>query len=172
MLRYLLGKIRSPSFSSLSKIDSEIRASLIKKNSIEYNFHLTLHKGSLYDGLSNITFQAYDLNREGEIRIDFQGKHLKRILVNSEEISAKKHEGYILIPQKHIKERDWNNIAIEYSNEYDKDGNGCVSFIDVDQKQYLYTQFEPYFANRVFPLFDQPDLKAPMTLTLSCPNEW
>jgi len=30
---------------------------------------------------------------------------------------------------------------IEYSNLYDNDGNGCVSFIDVDSKQYLYTQF-------------------------------
>ncbi len=47
-----------------------------------------------------------------------------------------------------------------------------MSFIDTDQKQYLYTQFEPYFANRVFPLFDQPDLKAPLTLTLACPSDW
>lgn len=53
---------------------------------------------------------------------------------------------------------------INYENNYDSDGSGCVSFIDVDQKQYLYTQFEPFMANRVFPLFDQPDLKAKMKL--------
>jgi len=47
-----------------------------------------------------------------------------------------------------------------------------VSFIDVDKKQYLYTQFEPYYANRVFPLFDQPDLKAKMRLAVLCPSEW
>lgn len=34
-----------------------------------------------------------------------------------------------------------NYVSVSYENEYDKDGNGCVSFIDVDQKQYLYTQF-------------------------------
>ena len=55
-----------------------------------------------------------------------------------------------------------NYIAVFYRTKYDNDGNGCVSFIDVDEKQYLYTQFEPYYANRVFALFDQPDLKAPM----------
>lgn len=55
-----------------------------------------------------------------------------------------------------------NYIAVLYRTKYDNDGNGCVSFIDVDEKQYLYTQFEPYYANRVFALFDQPDLKAPM----------
>lgn len=55
-----------------------------------------------------------------------------------------------------------NHVGVIYRNKYDNDGNGCVSFIDVDKKQYLYTQFEPYYANRVFTLFDQPDLKASM----------
>ena len=65
-----------------------------------------------------------------------------------------------------------NQIAILYRNNYNNDGSGCVSFIDVDGKQYLYTQFEPYYANRVFPLFDQPDLKAKMRLNAICPAEW
>ena len=34
-----------------------------------------------------------------------------------------------------------NNVAICYRNKYDNDGQGMVSFVDVDQKQYLYTQF-------------------------------
>ena len=59
-----------------------------------------------------------------------------------------------------------------YRNKYNNDGSGCVSFIDVDQKQYLYTQFEPYYANRVFPLFDQPDLKAKMRLNTVSPSDW
>ena len=52
------------------------------------------------------------------------------------------------------------------------DGSGCVSFTDVDKKQYLYTQFQPYFANKVFPIFDQPDLKAKMKLAVSYPEQW
>ena len=55
-----------------------------------------------------------------------------------------------------------NYVVTTYSTKYDNDGNGCVSFVDVDEKQYLYTQFEPHYANRVFAVFDQPDLKAPM----------
>ncbi len=61
---------------------------------------------------------------------------------------------------------------MKYKNEYDNDGSGCVSFTDVDGKQYLYTQFEPYMANRVFPIFDQPNLKAKMNLSIHCPKEW
>lgn len=65
-----------------------------------------------------------------------------------------------------------NHVAIQYRNKYDNDGSGCCSFIDVDQKQYLYTQFESYFANRVLAQFDQPDLKAPMRLNIICPKIW
>ena len=65
-----------------------------------------------------------------------------------------------------------NHIAIQYRNLYDNDGSGCCSFIDVDKKQYLYTQFEPYYANRVFAQFDQPDLKAQMRLNIVYPKIW
>lgn len=47
-----------------------------------------------------------------------------------------------------------------------------MSFVDVDHKQYLYTTLEAYFAHRVFSVFDQPDLKATMTLSVICPLPW
>jgi len=65
-----------------------------------------------------------------------------------------------------------NTVAVWYRNKYDNDASGCVSFIDVDKLQYIYTQFEPYYANRVFPLFDQPDLKAKMRLSIFTPSDW
>jgi hypothetical protein len=51
------------------------------------------------------------------------------------------YDGGIHIPIKHLKKSSMNHIVIQYKNNYDKDGNGCVSFLDVDGKQYLYTQF-------------------------------
>lgn len=65
-----------------------------------------------------------------------------------------------------------NTVLVQYRNQYNNDGSGCVSFVDVDEKQYLYTQFEPYAANRVFPIFDQPDLKAKMNLGIMTPPDW
>lgn len=49
--------------------------------------------------------------------------------------------GKINIPTALLSNSQPNYVSVSYENEYDKDGNGCVSFIDVDQKQYLYTQF-------------------------------
>lgn len=34
-----------------------------------------------------------------------------------------------------------NIVGIHYINDYNNDGSGCVSFTDVDTKQYIYTQF-------------------------------
>lgn len=58
-----------------------------------------------------------------------------------------------------------------YANEYDNDRTGCISFYDKDL-QYIYTDFEPYGAHRVFPCFDQPNLKATMRLAVVTPSDW
>lgn len=41
-----------------------------------------------------------------------------------------------------------------------------------DNAQYLYTQFEADYCHFVFPVFEQPDIKAKLTLTTSVPSEW
>ena len=42
----------------------------------------------------------------------------------------------------------------------------------VDGKTYTYTKFEPDHARRVFACFEQPDLKAPFTISLIAPADW
>lgn len=36
----------------------------------------------------------------------------------------------------------------------------------------MYVQSEPYWINRIFPLFDQPDLKGHMQFHFLAPDEW
>ena len=48
-----------------------------------------------------------------------------------------------------------------YENDYDHTGDGFHQFKDPeDGEEYLYSNFEPYEAHRLFPCFDQPDIKA------------
>lgn len=62
---------------------------------------------------------------------------------------------------------------MRYMAPYNKNKCGMHSYTDgKDNEQYLYTQFEVYNCFRVFPSFDQPGLKAKMTLTVMCPREW
>ena len=80
-------------------------------------------------------------------------------------------DGFIYLDPTILVEGE-NIIGVHYACCYDNDGNGCVSFVDVDTKQYIYTQFESYYANRVIPCFDQPDIKAKMLLSVISPANW
>lgn len=67
----------------------------------------------------------------------------------------------------------WNVISMKYFTPYSKVRVGMHQFIDAqDNEQYLYTQFEAFHCHRVFPSFDQPSLKAKMTLSVICPQQW
>ena len=67
----------------------------------------------------------------------------------------------------------WNTVQLRYLTPYNKNRVGLHTFMDSsDNQQYLYSQFEAFHAFRVFPCFDQPDLKAKMSLIVLCPTDW
>ena len=59
-----------------------------------------------------------------------------------------------------------------FSHGYNHDQYGFRRHTDSDGSEYLYTNFEPYAAHRLFPCFDQPDIKATYALTVDAPDEW
>ncbi|WP_163548137.1 aminopeptidase N [Candidatus Frankia nodulisporulans] len=66
-----------------------------------------------------------------------------------------------------------NNLRVIGTGVYSRTGEGLHRFVDpVDDAVYLYTQFETYDAHRMYACFDQPDLKATFTLTVTVPADW
>jgi len=66
-----------------------------------------------------------------------------------------------------------NEVIVESDAQYMNTGEGLHRFIDpVDKETYLYTQFEVADARRVFADFEQPDIKATWTLTVTTPAHW
>jgi aminopeptidase N len=66
-----------------------------------------------------------------------------------------------------------NELRVVADGAYMHTGEGLHRFVDpVDDEVYLYSQFEVADARRVFACFDQPDLKAPVTLTVTAPAHW
>src|ERR1700716_428117 len=69
--------------------------------------------------------------------------------------------------------RDANELHVLATCEYQNIGAGLNRFKDpVDHKIYLHSQFETFDAHRMFPCFDQPDLKASFTFTVLAPSDW
>ena len=62
-------------------------------------------------------------------------------------------------------------VRVEYVNDYDTTGDGFHRFVDPeDGQEYVYTNFEPYEAHRLYPCFDQPDIKATYRFTVTAPR--
>ena len=148
---------------------AEQRSSVIQKGSVSYNFHICLEKGDLFSGYAELIFDLVKVPEE--LVIDYKGNEATKIIQNGEVIETKIVDGFIHLDVGKLKVGN-NIVGVHYKSSYNNDGSGCVSFVDVDNKQYIYTQFEPYFANRVFPCFDQPNLKAKMNLFVISPAEW
>jgi aminopeptidase N len=66
-----------------------------------------------------------------------------------------------------------NEVTVVADCAYSRTGEGLHRFQDpADQLVYLYTQFEPADARRLYANFEQPDLKASFTFDVKVPAGW
>ncbi|MDH2391528.1 aminopeptidase N [Streptomyces sp. HNM0663] len=66
-----------------------------------------------------------------------------------------------------------NVLVVDAQCAYSRTGEGLHRFVDPeDGEVYLYTQYEPADARRVFANFEQPDLKAPFRFQVTAPDGW
>ncbi len=154
---------------NLTRSFAEFRSSQVK--SVHYDLSLIfLKKSTSYEGITTI---SADLNRvDAPLSIDFAGKTIKKLTVNGTEINSfKVHTGSIEIPADVLKAS--TRIVIHYVNDFSLTPSGLYRSVDsADQKEYLYTDFEPYKAHQFFPCFDQPDLKASFSVHVNAPAGW
>ncbi len=66
-----------------------------------------------------------------------------------------------------------NVVVVAATGCYTNTGEGLHRFVDpVDDEVYLYSQFEVPDSRRMYPVFEQPDLKARFTFTVTAPAHW
>ncbi len=66
-----------------------------------------------------------------------------------------------------------NEVVVTAELKYSVDGEGLVRSVDAaDGRVYTYGMSSLESAPRYYPCFDQPDLKAPYTVTVKCPEDW
>lgn len=96
------------------------------------------------------------------------------IVVNGSKANVFIDGNFMMIPRAYLR-LGVNQITIRYVNVFSNDGYGCVSYIDMTEtpsKFYVYTHMEPHSAHKVFPCFDQPDLRGRMSLCMVTPMGW
>jgi len=66
-----------------------------------------------------------------------------------------------------------NTLVVEVESLYSKTGEGLQKSVDsADNEVYLYSQGETAHIRKMYPCFDQPNLKATFTLSVLAPSHW
>ena len=156
----------------LTQKDAESREGFFS-GAAEYNVYLRLNKGEEYHGLVEVSF---GLKSKTGVFIDVNVRRIAAVSLNGNawaeaDIKANYKDGMLKFPEAQLLEGA-NSLAIRFENNYSHDGNGLHTYLDQDGAQYGYCQTEPYSCNRIFPVFDQPDLKGQLTFLISAPADW
>ncbi|AIL44348.1 M1 family metallopeptidase [Elizabethkingia anophelis] len=142
---------------------AQFRKSTLSNIKYELDLNIPESKTDRISGTENLTFN-YKKQSEVPLQIDFKenAASLLSVSVNGQTIKPVLENEHILIDQKYLKS-EHNQITFKFIA-----GNSALNRRD----GYLYTLFVPDRARTMFPCFDQPNLKANYSLTLTIPEKW
>jgi aminopeptidase N len=102
--------------------------------------------------------------------VDLKAEQLLDVRLNGRTLdSADWEDGRLVLTG--LNER--NELEVRSRHAYSRTGEGLHRFVDPEDGQvYLYSQAFLDDAPRMFACFDQPDLKAPVTLAVTAPPDW
>ncbi len=161
---------QSKAISRLSQSAAETRAQQVSAVTYALRMHLDAAEPE-FTGEVEVGFLFQDAG--AELRFDFTEGTVEGIERGGKTLTFRYDGTAIYIPSTELAVGARNELKIHFCHSYSKDGNGLYRFTDpLDQQTYVYTHFEPYSANRMFPCFDQPDLKATFQLEVVAPSTW
>lgn len=154
----------------LSENHSKIRASLIN-SPVHYNLKIDL-SDTKKQFAGEVTVHFKMISSSVPLTLDFKKGVISSLKANGKEVPFEYNGFFITINQNNLVQGH-NEISIRFKHDYGKTGVGLVRTKDPeDGRVYLYTEFEPYNANQLFPCFDQPDIKASYNLEVKAPKDW
>ncbi|HET7565941.1 MAG TPA: M1 family aminopeptidase, partial [Gemmatimonadaceae bacterium] len=115
----------------------------------------------------------FDRVQSGDVILDFRGLSLASPVANGHPIAGLENNGaHLRIPAASLADGA-NHLEFDFTSAIAPAGASIIRFHDTaDGADYLYTLLVPADANLLFPCFDQPDLKARVTFTLTTPRIW
>ena len=167
-MRTLQPDAPAPVRDVLTRDEAAARAERVGRIAYEVALELSAAR-TTYRGDARL---AFPVRGRADLFLDFRGGAVERLEVNGTVVERPERPGsrivlpgWLLAPE--------TRVHLVYENEYDRNGDGFHRFVDpVDGEVYVYSNFEPFEAHRLFPCFDQPDLKGTLAIRVTVPAAW
>ncbi|MDK6807850.1 aminopeptidase N [Corynebacterium sp. HMSC062E11] len=155
--------------ANLTHAEATARSTALRLST--YDLHLDVTSAPTdadsYEVTSRITFTT----TKPETFVDYLGKAVHAVRVNDKEVENTFDGGRVYLSNLPVGEE--LTVEITGSSYYSRTGQGLHRMHDqADDTTYLYSHLEPSDARRIFPCFDQPDLKASYEVHLTGPEGW
>ncbi|WP_123736903.1 MULTISPECIES: aminopeptidase N [unclassified Rathayibacter] len=152
---------------NLTRSEAQERASLIQVDA--YDVALDLTRGA--ETFRSITIVRFTATEGASSFIDAITKTVHSVTLNGVELDPADVADGVRIRLDSLAAE--NVLRVDADALYTNTGEGLHRFVDpVDGEVYLYSQFEVPDSRRVFAVFEQPDLKAAFSFTVTAPAAW
>ncbi|MET0468488.1 MAG: aminopeptidase N, partial [Aeromicrobium sp.] len=158
--------------TNLTREEASERASIVSTETYDVQLDLTLDSPAS-DGpgrFGSVTTIRFGATPGASTFVDLVDAEPSSITLNGAEVPLDAHDDNRIALSGLAAS---NELVVTATCAYSRSGEGLHRFVDpVDDKVYLYTQFEVPDARRVFATFEQPDLKATFVFHVTAPSHW
>ncbi|MHA7986779.1 aminopeptidase N [Rathayibacter sp. CAU 1779] len=152
---------------NLTRIEAAERRAIVDTHTYDVVLDLTTGDETFLS-TTTVTFAATE---GASTFIDAITASVESIVLNGESLDVAEVNDGVRIQLPNLKAE--NELTVVSHPRYTNTGEGLHRFVDpVDGEVYLYTQFEVPDSRRMFAVFEQPDLKARFTFTVTTPAAW
>jgi aminopeptidase N len=152
---------------NLTRVEAQERAALVSTHSYDVTLDLTTSPETF---LSTTTVR-FSAQEGASTFIDAITRTVHSVTLNGVELDPAAVSDGVRIQLDGLAAE--NELTVVADAMYTNTGEGLHRFVDpVDGEVYLYSQFEVPDSRRVFAVFEQPDLKAEFTFTVTAPAHW
>jgi len=135
---------------------------------VRYALRLRLTKGMT--AVTGEVTARFTLPSAQAITLDWDGPTLSNVTLNSKPANATVIANHLVFTGGVAGE---NSIRAQFTSKVAPTGTPLTVYRDkTDGAEYYYTLVVPADCHRLFPCFDQPDLKARYSVTIEAPKSW
>jgi aminopeptidase N len=142
-------------------------------SAVEYRLRFTIVPGAdEVRGRVSLLFRLPEDRDPSSLVLDWGGPELADVVVNTRSVVLRAVHDHVIVPAEALA-RGLNSVDATFRSPVSATGTPLTVYRDpTDGREYWYTLVVPADAHRLYPCFDQPDLRATFRFDLDLPSDW